>query len=133
MEDNEQKTKKNKDGRLEIRLSHDDLEMIKSKAAKMSLTSSEMIRRLAKYGVCYKVDFNVGTNILYELGKIGNNINQIARGLNTSIIKNEQLDGSSIKQSLDLYYKDLHALQKTCEEYFADNSIKQLEKIKIED
>lgn len=92
-----------------------------------------MIRRLAKYGVCYKVDFNVGTNILYELGKIGNNINQIARGLNTSIIKNEQVDGSSIKQSLDLYYKDLHALQKTCEEYFADNSIKQLEKIKIED
>lgn len=35
MEDNEQRTKKNKDGRLEIRLSNDDLEMIKSKAAKM--------------------------------------------------------------------------------------------------
>ena len=87
-----QKNKINRDQRIAIRLTEKELNIIKKKAEKMSITSSEMIRRLAQYGVCYKIEFDAAEDILYELGRIGNNLNQITRGLNTNIIKGEEFE-----------------------------------------
>lgn len=128
-----EKKNKNKDKQLLLRLSSSDLDYIKNKAKKMNLTTSEFMRRIAKYGVCYRINFSEANNILYELNKIGTNINQIARGLNTAIITNKNVNSEDLKEVLDLYYHDLRALQLTCEEYFANNSIKQLEKLSIDE
>ena len=43
-----QKNKINRDQRIAIRLTEKELNIIKKKAEKMSITSSEMIRRLAQ-------------------------------------------------------------------------------------
>ena len=127
-------SKKNtKDQRLEIRLSAYDLEKLKRKASAMDLSNSELIRRLVKYGVCYKIDFNSIDEILYQLSKIGTNINQITRGINTAVIKGEEIDADQMMETLNNYYNSLKALQLTCEQYFKDNSIKQLKKITIDD
>lgn len=95
-------SKKNtKDQRLEIRLSAYDLEKLKRKASAMDLSNSELIRRLVKYGVCYKIDFNSIDDILYQLSKIGTNINQITRGINTAVIKGEEIDADQMMETLN--------------------------------
>ena len=116
-----------------LRLTEKELNIIKKKAEKMSITSSEMIRRLAQYGVCYKIEFDAAEDILYELGRIGNNLNQITRGLNTNIIKGEEFDLKDLKRNIDTIRNDLKILQETVNQYYKDNNIKKLEQIKIEE
>ena len=110
-----------------------ELNIIKKKAEKMSITSSEMIRRLAQYGDCYKIEFDAAEDILYELGRIGNNLNQITRGLNTNIIKGEEIELKDLKRNIDTIRNDLKILQETVNQYYKDNNIKKLEQIKIEE
>lgn len=128
-----QKNKINRDQRIAIRLTEKELNIIKKKAEKMSITSSEMIRRLAQYGVCYKIEFEAAEDILYELGRIGNNLNQITRGLNTNIIKGEEFELKDLKRNIDTIRNDLKILQETVNQYYKDNNIKKLEQIKIEE
>lgn len=128
-----QKNKINRDQRIAIRLTEKELNIIKKKAEKMSITSSETIRRLAQYGVCYKIEFDAAEDILYELGRIGNNLNQITRGLNTNIIKGEEFELKDLKRNIDTIRNDLKILQETVNQYYKDNNIKKLEQIKIEE
>ena len=127
---NNNNLRKNK--QILVRLSQKELELLKRKAKAVDLSNSVFIRRSFKYGVCYRINFESANNILYELSKIGTNINQITRGINTAIIVGEKIEIEHLKETLDLYYKSLKALQITCEQYFENNSIKHLEKITIE-
>lgn len=72
-------------------------------------------------------------DILYELGRIGNNLNQITRGLNTNIIKGEEFELKDLKRNIDTIRNDLKILQETVNQYYKDNNIKKLEQIKIEE
>ena len=113
-----QKNKINRDQRIAIRLTEKELNIIKKKAEKMSITSSE---------------FDAAEDILYELGRIGNNLNQITRGLNTNIIKGEEFELKDLKRNIDTIRNDLKILQETVNQYYKDNNIKKLEQIKIEE
>ena len=56
-------------------------------------TISMYIRQLIQYGVVYEVDYSVIREMNMQLGKIGSNVNQIAKRINeTHHIYKEDLD-----------------------------------------
>lgn len=75
--------KKNK--RIEIRISESELEVLKEKAELSGLNSSDYLRQLAITGKVkrYKKTDPVKAELVREMAKIGNNLNQISRWCNT--------------------------------------------------
>ena len=67
--------------RIELRISNEDKEKLKEKAAAAGYKSvSKYIRDCA---LGKKITARVGIDAVYNLRKIGNNLNQIARQINT--------------------------------------------------
>ena len=66
-----------------LRLSDDEYRILdgKTRLAKMR-SKSAFIRQLIVEGIVYDVDYSYMRNYNYQLGKIGNNINQIAHRIN---------------------------------------------------
>jgi len=68
---------------ISLRLSENEFEQIKSEAEKLGYTKSDFIRSiLFKKNRCLKNKKNT-KKILFELNRIGNNLNQIAKYVNT--------------------------------------------------
>ncbi len=65
--------------RKEIRLSKKELEKIKRKAKESKLNVSEYIRQSALNGFVIVKDEKAKIDLIYELNKIGTNINQVTK------------------------------------------------------
>lgn len=53
----------------------------------------EFVRLMLKYGSVYKIDANILNDLNYEINRIGNNINQIAKKANqTGIVYHKDLE-----------------------------------------
>ncbi|MFC5647691.1 plasmid mobilization relaxosome protein MobC [Paenibacillus solisilvae] len=59
-----------------------EMEMIDKKAAIAELDRSKYLRKMALEGYIIKQDFSQVEQLVYEVNKIGNNINQVARRAN---------------------------------------------------
>jgi hypothetical protein len=68
-----------------VRLSDIELEMLRSRAEEAGLSASELMRRNALMRPLPKRLSRVSLKTYVELGRIGNNINQLAKAANTAI------------------------------------------------
>lgn len=100
--------------RMEMRISKEDKELIEQKAKKAGITTSEFIRRsaLGRRLPCYG-DTTLLQEYSMQLGKIGSNLNQIARCFNQGFIsdslKNEVRE--TCGELLNLKFRILPALE----------------------
>ena len=99
---------------MSMRISAEDKEEIEAKARKTGLSTSEFIRRcaLGRKLPCYS-DTSLLKEYAMQLGKIGSNLNQIAKYLNSggnyfSIYFDLK---EAMKELLDLKFKILPALE----------------------
>lgn len=78
-----------KNRRITIRIEEKLREKIKLESKKSNMTMSEYINRCLKNKSIIVIEN--GKEIYYELSKIGNNLNQIARKLNSNIATSSDL------------------------------------------
>ena len=111
-----QNTDKKKEAmtRMEMRISKEDKALIEQKARKAGITTSEFIRRsalgrrLPSYG-----DTTILQEYSMQLGKIGSNLNQIAKYVNQGFLP-ESLRGEireTCRELVDLKFRILPALE----------------------
>lgn len=99
---------------MSIRISVEDKVLIEEKARKAGISTSEFIRRcaLGRKLPCYG-DTTLLKEYAMQLGKIGANLNQIARHLNNGgsvfVIYDDVKE--AVKELLDLKFKILPALE----------------------
>jgi hypothetical protein len=95
---NKKKERKNKTVRMELVVDEDEAKIIDGNAEKMYLKRSEYLRARGLKRVYTAVsklpeaDYITLAKNLQELKAQGNNLNQIARGINTSLLKNGSLE-----------------------------------------
>lgn len=70
---------------MQIRVSEVEFEMIHSRAQEAGLSCSELFRRNALLRPLPKRVTKIAVQTYVELGKIGNNINQLTKAVNTAI------------------------------------------------
>jgi uncharacterized ParB-like nuclease family protein len=70
---------------MQIRVSEVEFEMIHSRASQAGLSCSELFRRNALLRPLPKQTTKIAVQTYVELGKIGNNINQLTKAANTAI------------------------------------------------
>lgn len=70
---------------MQIRVSEVEFEMIHSRASQAGLSCSELFRRNALLRPLPKRTTKIAVQTYVELGKIGNNINQLTKAANTAI------------------------------------------------
>ena len=99
---------------MSMRISVEDKELIEKKARKTGLTTSEYMRRcaLGRKLPCYG-DISLLREYSMQLGKIGSNLNQIAKHLNSggdfySVYYEVK---EAIREVIDLKFKILPALE----------------------
>lgn len=99
---------------MSMRISAEDKELIEEKARKIGLTTSEYMRRcaLGRKLPCYG-DISLLREYSMQLGKIGSNLNQIAKHLNSggdfySVYYEVK---EAIREVIDLKFKILPALE----------------------
>lgn len=69
---------------VKVRLDETEMEILNEKFKASGHNSrSDFIRQLILFGLVYKVDYSELQEVNYQLGKIGNNINQIAHRMNS--------------------------------------------------
>ena len=68
-----------------VRLSDIELEMLRFKALSAGIKTSELIRRNALMRPLPKRVSKVDLKTYIELGRIGNNLNQLTKGVNTAL------------------------------------------------
>lgn len=100
--------------RIEMRISKEDKAIIEQKARKTGLTTSEFVRRsaLGRRLQCYG-DTTLLQEYSMQLGKIGSNLNQIARCFNQGFIS-DSLRGEVrevCRELLNLKFRILPALE----------------------
>jgi Bacterial mobilisation protein (MobC) len=70
---------------MQIRVSEVEFEMIHSRASQAGLSCSELFRRNALLRPLPKRTTKIAVQTYVELGKIGNNINQLTKAVNTAM------------------------------------------------
>lgn len=99
---------------ISLRINAEDKALIEEKAGKTGLTTSEFIRRcaLGRRLPCYG-DTTLLKEYSVQLGRIGANLNQIAKHLNTGGIFWEVEDElyNCLRELIDLKFKILPALE----------------------
>jgi Bacterial mobilisation protein (MobC) len=76
---------------MQIRVSEVEFEMIHEKASQAGLSCSELFRRNALLRPLPKRVAKIAVQTYVELGKIGNNINQLTFAANTAILLGQKL------------------------------------------
>ncbi len=86
-----------RNNRIHFRVSDDEREIINKKMSVLGITNmAEYLRRMSIYGYMLEVDLKPLNNLATELGRIGNNINQLAKRANeTGNIYYEDIEKSS--------------------------------------
>ena len=94
-----------RDKQLKIWVSQEELDMIHQKMAEFGTSNmGAFVRKMVIDGYIVKLDIPELREILHQLGPIGNNVNQMARKLNTggSIYRE---DINEVNAKLDAVYK----------------------------
>lgn len=81
--DDYEKNRKNKK-RVCIRLSDEEYELLKNKVAQTSFSTTTYIRKLIVEEKVVKYDFGILTSCRKEMHRIGSNVNQMAKRLNST-------------------------------------------------
>lgn len=68
-----------------VRLSKIELEMLRNRALEAGIKASELVRRNALMRPLPKRVSKVDLKTYIELGRIGNNLNQLTKGVNTAL------------------------------------------------
>lgn len=98
-----------KNKRITIRVDEKLKEKIKSQSKKANMTMSEYINRVLKNKNIVVIE--QGREICFELNKIGNNVNQIARKLNSGIAtKNDINNLDNVSKELNKIWQLLNLL-----------------------
>ncbi len=88
---------------LRVYLSDDEYRILEAKTKLANMHSrSAFIRQLIIEGIVYDVDYSYLREYNYQLGRIGNNINQIAHRANTT--------GSIYKSDIDQLKKEMQEI-----------------------
>jgi len=101
---------------LTVRTTPEQMEQWKKIAEQNNMTLSELvIARLDNTEICNsmaeKQKNESRKKLLYEIAKIGNNLNQIARSVNIAVKKDEQIQ---VLETLAKIEKDLNKLVEKC-------------------
>ncbi|MBY7009282.1 MobC family plasmid mobilization relaxosome protein [Clostridium botulinum] len=85
---------------LKFYATEEEKKIIDKKAKELKLDRSKYLRKVALQEPIINVDMSYLNNVIYELNKIGNNINQIAKYTNTNhaLYKN---DIKEIQEKMD--------------------------------
>lgn len=84
--------------KLSFRVSEEEYNTIKNNAEKAELKISEYLRKISTDEKIIKIDLSA---LIIELGRIGNNINQIAKQVNQGLLS----DTGNIKEYKDNFNK----------------------------
>lgn len=74
--------KRYRDKEVKFFVTENELDMIDQKAAVAELDRSKYLRKMAIEGLIIKRDFTEVEQLVYEINRIGNNINQVAKRAN---------------------------------------------------
>lgn len=74
--------KRYRDKEVKFFVTENELDMIDKKAAVAELDRSKYLRKMAIEGLIIKRDFTEVEQLVYEINRIGNNINQVAKRAN---------------------------------------------------
>lgn len=91
--------------KIEFYVDDEELELIELKMREINLTNrSDYMRRMALQGYIIKQDFSYIDDLVYELNKVGTNINQIAKKINESnIVSNEDI--KIVKELMEMVWE----------------------------
>lgn len=85
---------------LKFYTTEEEKDLIDKKAKEIGLNRSEYLRKMAMQGYIIKQDFSHVDDLIYEVNKIGTNINQITKKINeTGIIENQ--DTKRVKELVE--------------------------------
>ncbi|MBD7913474.1 plasmid mobilization protein [Clostridium cibarium] len=106
-------TERNRGKQINFRLSESEFEQFQKNFQKSKLTQSEYLRKCILEKDIFVIDDM--KELVLELKRLGNNLNQITKKVNTGEVKNiDEL--SSMKTELDYVWREvLHALKKVNE------------------
>ena len=92
-----------------VRLDQSEEDELKRLCDTLHCSKSEVVRRLLKYKIVYgKPSIEFG-KVIAELRRIGINLNQLARSVNT----NGFVNGSELRQAMDDLYELEHKLNES--------------------
>jgi len=98
--------KRYRDKEVKFFVTEGELEIIDKKAAAADLDRSKYCRSMTLDGLIVKQDFKQVDNLVYEVNKIGTNINQVARRANE--LEHVTLDDIKyLKKQLDVIYQQI--------------------------
>ena len=101
--------------RKEIIFDLDEWEQVEDRAEKMSMTTSDFIRRMAVKGEVRKIEMTTVAPVIQAMKVIGNNINQIAKKANETHsvyaedVENLRKENSELCRMLSLYLSELQS------------------------
>lgn len=98
--------KRYRDKEVKFFVTDTELQMIDQKAAVAELDRSKYLRKIAIEGFIIKRDFTQVEQLVYEINKIGNNINQVARRANEIDFVNKG-EIMYLKKQLDSIYNQI--------------------------
>lgn len=98
--------KRYRDKEIKFFVTDNELQMIDQKAAVAELDRSKYLRKIAIEGFIIKRDFTQVEQLVYEINKIGNNINQVARRANEIDFVNKG-EIMYLKKQLDSIYNQI--------------------------
>lgn len=98
--------KRYRDKEIKFFVTDNELQMIDQKAAVAELDRSKYLRKIAIEGFIIKRDFTQVEQLVYEINKIGNNINQVARRANEIDFVNKG-EIMYLKKQLNSIYKQI--------------------------
>lgn len=98
--------KRYRDKEVKFFVTDNELQMIDQKAAVAELDRSKYLRKISIEGFIIKRDFTQVEQLVYEINKIGNNINQVARRANEIDFVNKG-EIMYLKKQLDSIYNQI--------------------------
>lgn len=133
LEENKKNLKKKE---IHIRSTIEEKDFLKKQAKDMGLSLSEYILECSLYTVVRKIDFTYLNEFSTHISKIGNNINQIARVLNSLNEKDERLTPSQyayIQTCLDQFTQAQKRFDDLCSRQWKklDNELEDYQKIEF--
>ena len=101
------KPKRERQHEIKVRLSDDEMNVLKGKLRISNLKSREQfIRELIVYGNVYEVDYRFLQDFNYQISRLGHNIDQILKRINiekTGIIYERQIN--EIREALETVWR----------------------------
>lgn len=122
-----------KEKRFEIRIDEKEKNYLKNKAKKMNISVSELIRVSTKYGGYITVNYDGLNNLSFQISQIGNNINQIARGINIMNLDQKKFNIDEIEDVMKVLRIDIENIEKLIIEMYRKGTYLNYENVSNQD